>query len=211
MAADAAMLSPRSSARPSMAGDDLAARTARFSEMLQDSPPVAGFTGHTRLSRGIHGVTHGDFSRAAKEMRKNPENEANSAEAFTNVNGIRNAGRVLLHGKGNRLDLQELLSREQCDKGLSMIMSARDSLPHFSPRTTNTTMRVTNLSYDPGPSPFAGTPRGARSRRRVNLAELEPAGAPSLSWRADAVRKETYQMDRLAAMRGRDVVGACLR
>lgn len=165
--------------------------------MLAEAPPAPGFGGFVRFSRGVSGRTFGDSCRAAGETR--PDQDTMSAEAWTTPRSVRAAGKIVLHGKGNRLDLQDTHSSAECSVGLATMLKMQSRV----------------ASHAAG----AGGPQGGRARKpiamhrspRVNPALLGPAGSPSISGKLDAVRQDEYRKEKFLAIRNNDIPSAIRR
>merc|ERR1719454_1567603 len=81
-------------------------------------------------------------------MEKNPHADAMTSEAFTTPRSVRAAGRIVLRGKGPRVDLQDLHSATERDESLKIVMAARDkALPLMRQEKPNKEKEM-RLSYD---------------------------------------------------------------
>lgn len=165
------------------------------------------YTYYTVFKRGAGaGQSFGTQCRMAREMQ--PESDAMTAQAWTTPRSIRAAGRVMIRGKGPRMDLQDLHSREELAHGTATMMSARDRHVVSTASASNTQMDRTwrspvtprRLCADPGPDPG-----------RLNPAEMARAGQPSISSKLDMMREDDYRKERFLAIRDDDRPSAIRR
>mmetsp|Transcript_87564 Transcript_87564/g.276778 ORF Transcript_87564/g.276778 Transcript_87564/m.276778 type:complete len:209 (-) Transcript_87564:38-664(-) len=182
------------------------ARAARLSDALRGVPPLSGYGGHQQMSRNIAGQTWRDQALTAREAVKNPAVEACQSEAWTRPQSVRHAGRVLVRGPMPRMDVQDLLSREECRQSGETMNRTRerckasisDPLVQRAPPHRNLDKF---MSYDPGDPP----------KERINPATLEPAGVASISRKFDILRLDAARREKAAAHRNNEILVAIRR
>mmetsp|Transcript_1834 Transcript_1834/g.3953 ORF Transcript_1834/g.3953 Transcript_1834/m.3953 type:complete len:212 (+) Transcript_1834:137-772(+) len=202
-------ITPRDTPRTRGAADraaqeaGLVARAEGMNKMLRDGPPALGYTGFLPLSSHIFGMTFGGHCAAAREVREHPERDAMTMEAYTRPGGVGAAGRVILMGKGTRIDLQDLKSPQECATSLATINSARDR--------SRKTMSDPNYARNIPKAPQPGYNPGPGQGKVRNPALLEPAGAPSICVKLDETRWDNYRKERFAAIHNNEIPSAIRR
>lgn len=174
----------------------------RMSATLREAAPVPGFQGFVRFSRGGVGQSFDAQCRAARALP--PTSDAMTSEAWTKPQSFAAAGRCMLRGKGIRVDMQDMHTRDEVAFGLDALLSARSRQHPETRATGNQTDRANRpprvLGWDPGPKP-----------KITNPAALGPAGQPSISAKLDGIRWEDYRKEKFAAIRNNEIPSAIRR
>lgn len=170
-------------------------------QALRDAPPTPGYKGHVPCFRSIVGNTFDQTCRTSRQLARTPYHDAVSSEEWSTPRGVRAAGRALLRGKGGRIDLQDLHTRAEREAGLAMLLSAREKVLPLMVEDTRALRKkkaqAVKVSYEP--------PEESKPAARINPAAMEPAGTPSISAKYEVMRQEEHRLQRIHALRVREV------
>mmetsp|Transcript_27260 Transcript_27260/g.75897 ORF Transcript_27260/g.75897 Transcript_27260/m.75897 type:complete len:185 (+) Transcript_27260:65-619(+) len=171
-------------------------RAMVLSGTLREAPPVPGFRGKVHLQSAPLGQTYADSCRSARELASSGASRISMRDATT----------MLLRGHRQRLDLQDLHSRQDGIDGMRVLLSARAASASMMRDAERTLRRpeVVNAGFDPGGPPLGRSPR-------INPATMEPAGAPSVCQKLDEAREASYKYERFAAIRNEEWPSAIRR
>jgi len=179
--------SPRSATarRQEAAGD--------MTRTLKEMAPIPGYAGFVRLSRGVQGETFAKHFQTARELRKFPEADAMTSQAWTVPETLRASGRVVLRGKGPRADLQDLVSQTEARQAAHTMVRARaQALPVMADpklrREPQFKFVERNISFDPG------------QQEKIDPFTMKRAGAATIGQKQDDLREHTMRLARHRAL-----------
>mmetsp|Transcript_53649 Transcript_53649/g.136111 ORF Transcript_53649/g.136111 Transcript_53649/m.136111 type:complete len:197 (+) Transcript_53649:2-592(+) len=192
-----------------------AARAEAVSRKLAEAPPIPGYKGFTRLTRNVVGSTMTETLRSARGLR--PEVEAMTSEAWTTPGSVQAATRIVLRGRGQRMDLQDAHGSAECSAAVSTMLqlqdlaSTRSSMAGGSLGSARLSARRRGGGSSGPQAKFPSYDPGAGQVGRINPALLGPAGTVSICNKMETSRLEAYTREKILAIKNNDCPSAIRR